>query len=138
LRFPAESWRRRAVRRGGSDRRSRPVCSQCLCGMHSSAGARPKTCILAAALFAAPHSSYYDSILLATAAVLWVAADAKDGRTLWRWECGLFAWAAPFFEMIVKKGFMPWLTAAFIAVMMIDYYCVSRPKAWSLPEAPSD
>jgi len=94
--------------------------------------------ILAATLFAAPHSSYYDSILLATAAALWALADVKEGRTLWRWECALFAWAAPFFEMIVKKGFMPWLTAAFIAVMMIDYYRVSRPRAWSLPETPSD
>jgi len=74
--------------------------------------------LLAAALIAAPHSSYYDTVLLAIAATLWIVDAAERGSALLRSEFALFVWTAPLFEAEVGRGFVPLLATAFIAVVL--------------------
>ena len=75
--------------------------------------------LLAATLVAAPHSSFYDTLLLAIAVTLWLADAAGRGNALVRSEFALLVWAAPLFEAELARGFVPLLAIAFIAVAVV-------------------
>jgi hypothetical protein len=74
--------------------------------------------LLAATLVAAPHSSFYDTLLLAIAVTLWLADAAGRGNALVRSEVALLVWAAPLFEAELARGFVPLLATAFIAIVL--------------------
>ena len=75
--------------------------------------------LLAAMLIAAPHSSFYDTLLLAVAVSLWLVDAAEHGSALLRSEFALLVWAAPLFEAELARGFVPLLATAFIAVAVV-------------------
>jgi Glycosyltransferase family 87 len=75
--------------------------------------------LLAATLIAAPHSSFYDTLLLAIAVTLWLVEAVKRGNALLRSEFALLVWTAPLFEAEIARGFVPLLATAFIAVALL-------------------
>lgn len=75
--------------------------------------------LLAATLIAAPHSSFYDTLLLAIAVTLWIVDAADRGSTLLRSEFALLVWVAPLFEAEIARGFIPVLATAFVAVALV-------------------
>lgn len=76
--------------------------------------------LLAATILAAPHSGPYDALLLAVAAVLWLAANADHSR--WRnWIVALGVWLVPVMSpgVYVPAGrFAPLVTTALIALIL--------------------
>jgi alpha-1,2-mannosyltransferase len=74
--------------------------------------------LLAATLIAAPHSSFYDTLLLAIAVTLWIVDAAERGSALLRSEFALLVWVAPLFEAEMARGFVPLLASAFIVVVL--------------------
>jgi hypothetical protein len=82
--------------------------------------------LLAATLIAAPHSSFYDTLLLAIAVTLWLVEAVEHGNALFRSEFALLVWTAPLFEAEIARGFVPFLATAFIAVVLL---CRMRDSA---------
>ncbi len=54
--------------------------------------------LLAASILAAPHSSIYETVLLAVAAALWSAEAAQCGTSLAKWTLALALWLTPLFN----------------------------------------
>ncbi|HLY44039.1 MAG TPA: glycosyltransferase family 87 protein [Stellaceae bacterium] len=78
--------------------------------------------LLAATVFAAPHSSLADTVLLATAAGLWAGAAAAQGdASLAKWTLALALWLAEIFNppLVTPFGALtPLLILGFIAMSL--------------------
>lgn len=77
--------------------------------------------LLALALFAAPHSSLADTVLLGTAAALWAGEAALTNVTLAAWTLGLALWGAALVNppLVSPAGrFTPLLILGFIALLI--------------------
>lgn len=74
--------------------------------------------LLAATVFAAPHSALADTVLLAVAGALWIADAAPGGASLARWTLALALWLTPLFNppLVSPLGRLtPLLILAFVA-----------------------
>jgi hypothetical protein len=77
--------------------------------------------LLAATVFAAPHSALADTVLLAVAAVLWIADMAPGEGSLAKWTLALGLWLAPLYNppLVSPVGRLtPVLILGFIAMAL--------------------
>lgn len=82
---------------------------------------RKLAALLAATIFAAPHSSIHDAVMLAIAAGLWIVGTASGRAPAWKGMLALLLWLAPLVnppQTVPLGRLTPLLILAFLGVLL--------------------
>ena len=103
------------------------------------AGDQKIALLLACTILAAPHSSLADTVLLASAAALWISAASEDAAPLAKWTVALALWAVPPLNppLVSPLGrLMPLLVLVFIGMIFAGAGRAAGPGTEVAPAAP--